>query len=463
MKKEEMLAKGNILKTLLKLSLPLVLSQLINVLYNVVDRIYIGNMPNNGTDALAGIGVTFPIIMIVSAFAALYGAGGAPLATIKLGEGNKKEAQQVMANATVMLLITGAILTVILLIFGRELLVAFGAKPEVIEYALDYMNIYAIGTIAVVMTIGLSSYATAQGFTKMSMISVAVGAILNIILDPIFIYVLDWGVSGAALATILSQSVSMIIIILFLSGKRPILRLSFKEYRFDVKVVLAILALGVAPFLMQATESFVILSYNIQIKAYSGNDYVIYMNLMTILSSLVMLIMMPLLGLAQGSTPLISYNYGAGNMERVKTTFKTLFFIALSYTAFYYVVIALFPNVFVSLFNDDPALLALSPHIIRTFMLGLSIIGIQTACQNTFMALRQPLFSLFLAVLRKIILLIPLIYILPKFLGIEGLYYAEPISDILAVSVTGSVFLFSFQRILDHKSEDLSMLANRNM
>lgn len=450
--KEQLLREGKIKSVIFRLAIPLVISQLINVMYNIVDRIYIGNIPIIGEDALAGLGITFPVLMIVSAFAALFGMGGAPLASIKLGQGKKNEAKNIMVHSLIMLLLIGVILTLILIIFNEGILILFGAKKEIIGYAHSYMLIYALGTTSVMLTLGLNSYISAQGFSKTAMMTVLIGAIINIILDPIFIYLLDMGVSGAALATIISQTISAIYVLKFLTSNKPIFKLSFTKFNLNYKTILSIAALGISPFIMQSTESLVQITFNIQVKNYGGNDYVIYINIITIMLLVMQIIMLPLMGLAQGATPVISYNYGAGKIERVKEAFKILLITSLIYSFAFYLIIFIAPNLFIRIFNSNPNVLQIAPNIFRIFFIGISIMGIQIACQNTFMALKQPVISLFLALLRKIVLLIPLTLILPKYFGINGVFYAEAIADIVAVIITAIVFALSFNKILLRKS-----------
>ena len=451
MNKEDLFLNGKISKTILKLSIPLVLSQLINVLYNIVDRIYIGNMKDIGETALAGVGITFPIILIVSAFAALVGFGGGPIFSIKLGEGKKDEAKNTMLNSFVMLIIVGVILTIALLIYAEPLLYLFGATDEIISYSKDYLIIYAFGTVSVMLTLGLSSYITAQGNSIIAMTVVVIGAVANIILDPILMFGFNMGVRGAALATIISQTLSAFFAISFLLSKRSIVKLNFKKFKLDKKIVLSILALGVSPFIMQATESAVQIVFNIQITRFGGDDYKTYLNLMTIMLSIMQFIVLPIMGFAQGASPLISYNYGAKRIDRVKSAFKFLFIISVAYSLIFYLFLLITPTTIVSIFNNDPKLLSIAPNIVRMFFLGMSIMGIQIACQNTFMALGQSLISLILAALRKVILLIPLTLILPKFYGINGVFYAEPIADIMAVTVSLIMFSLLFNRILKRK------------
>ena len=458
MTREDLFLNGKISKTVLKLSIPLVLSQLINVLYNIVDRIYIGNMKDVGETALAGVGITFPIILIVSAFAALVGFGGGPIFSIKLGEGKQDEAKNTMMNSFVMLIVVGIILTFALLIFAEPLLYLFGATDEIITYAKDYLTIYALGTVSVMLTLGLSSYITAQGNSIVAMTVVIIGAVANIILDPIFMFGFNMGVKGAALATIVSQTLSAIFAICFLLSKRSIVKLdfNFKKFRLNKKIVLSIVALGVSPFIMQATESAVQIVFNIQITKFGGADYKTYLNLMTIMLSIMQFMVLPIMGFAQGASPIISYNYGAKRVDRVKSTFKFLLIISFAYSLIFYLFLLITPTTFVSIFNNDPKLLAIAPKTVRVFFLGMSIMGIQIACQNTFMALGQSLISLILASLRKVILLIPLTLILPGLYGVNGVFYAEPIADIIAVFVTLIMFLLLFNRILKRKADKIT-------
>lgn len=448
---ERLFAEGNISRTIFKLAIPLIVSQVINVLYNIVDRIYIGNIADIGTDALAGVGVAFPIITIVSAFAALFGMGGAPLAIIKLGEGKKDEAGKTLNNSFVMLTMLGFILTFILLIFSEDILYLFGAKESIIKYSKDYLNIYAIGTLPVMLTLGLNVYISAQGYSKTAMVAVLIGALTNIILDPIFIYLLNMGVAGAAIATVISQIASTIFILRFLISSKPIVGLYLKNFKIDFKLIISIIALGISPFIMQSTESLVQITFNLKIKEFGGDSYIIYLNLITIMLSIMQLIMLPLMGLASGATPMISYNYGANKFDRVKASFKVLFISSLTYSFVFYILIFIFPNIFVKIFNNDPELLKIAPKLFRIFFIGMSMMGIQIACQNTFMALGQSLISLILAALRKIILLIPLTIILPKYININGVFYSEPIADIIAVSITFIVFVLSFNKIIRKK------------
>lgn len=453
--KETLFSEGNIRKTIFRMAIPLIISQIINVLYNIVDRMYIGNIPGIGRDALAGVGVVFPILMITAAFAALFGAGGSPVMTIRLGEGKKQAAADTVSNSFIMLLFLGMVLSIVLLLFAEPLLYLFGAKAEIIGYAKEYLEIYALGTVFVMITLGMNMYISAQGYPKAAMIAVVTGAILNILLDPLFIYTLGLGVAGAAWATVISQAVSSVFILVFLSGRWPIVRLSLRHFRLNPHIILSVLSLGISPFVMEATESLVQISFNIQIKAYGGADYITYMNLMTIMLSVMTFMVMPNHGLANAAMPMISYNYGSGNMSRVKAAFRVLLVTAALYTLSFYLLIFLFPTFFVRMFNSDPALLETAPHLFWIFFFGISLMGVQTACQYTFLALKQSLISLILALLRKAVLLIPFTVILPLIYGIRGVFYAEPAADILAIATTFTVFSLSIERILRRKKEEL--------
>lgn len=452
-------------KLLFKLALPAILAQVVNALYNVVDRMYIGHIPVIGKDALTGVGVTMPLIMIVSAFAALVSMGGAPRASIKMGEGKKDDAEHILGNCTSMLIFISVILTVLILLFSNKLLMLFGASENTIVYAQEYMNIYAIGTIFVQMALGLNAFITSQGFAAKSMMTVVIGAILNICLDPLFIYAFGMGVKGAALATIISQAVSCIWVLAFLNGKKSFLKIRKKYLLIKPSIILPVLALGVSPFIMQATESAIILCFNSSLYKYGGD---LAVGAMAILSSMMQFSMLPLTGLTQGSQPIISYNFGAGNIDRVRSAFKQLFICALAYSMTLWILIMIVPQVFVSAFTNDAQLKELTVWAIRIYMLGSGIFGIQIACQQTFIALGNAKTSLFLAVFRKIILLIPLIFIVPIFFSdkVFGVLLAEPIADVLAVLVTSIMFFTKFKKISvpsDKSKEIDSTNADKNV
>lgn len=435
-------------KLLLKLALPTVAAQLINMLYNIVDRIYIGHIPKVGSLALTGVGVCMPIIMIVSAFAALVSTGGAPRASICMGKGDKDSAENILGNCFSMQIFVSLILTVTLLLGNRTFLMAFGASENTIEYAVSYMNIYAVGTIFVQLTLGMNAFITAQGFAKTGMLSVLIGAVSNILLDPIFIFGFHMGVRGAALATIISQTFSCIWVLSFLFGKKTTLRIRKKYMRLQPSVFLPTLALGLATFIMQSSESVISVCFNSSLLKYGGD---IAVGAMTILTSVMQFAMLPLQGLGQGAQPIISYNYGAKNVSRVKSAFKLLLKVDLAYAAILWITVLLFPRTFASMFTSDAALLDYTGSALRIYFAVLVIFGIQMACQMTFTSLGKAGASITVAVMRKFVLLIPLIYIMPHILSSNrtmAVYMAEPIADTLAVTFTIILFSFQFRKAL---------------
>lgn len=444
---KEMLGTAPIGGLLFKLSLPTVIAQLINMLYNIVDRIYIGHMPKNGNLALTGVGVCMPIIMIVSAFAALVSSGGAPRASIFMGKKEMDNAEKTLGGCFGLQIIVSLILTIVLCVWGKSMLYSFGASDNTIEYAVDYMRIYALGTIFVQLTLGMNSFVTAQGFTKISMISVIIGAVLNIVLDPVFIYGLNMGVKGAALATVISQACSCVWIVLFLCGKRSLLRLKKENIRISPKIVLPCLALGSAAFIMQSSESVISVCFNSSLLKYGGD---VAVGAMTILTSVMQFAMLPLQGIAQGAQPISSYNYGAKNVERVKKTFKYLLVSSLTYSVILWLAVMFFPRAFAGMFTSDIKLLDFTEKVIRIYFGGMFLFGIQIACQMTFVSLGKALSSVIVAVVRKFVLLLPLIYIMPSVMGDKtiGVYMAEPVADIIAVVFTSILFAVQFRKAL---------------
>ena len=434
-------------RLLLKLSIPTVIAQLINMLYNIVDRIYIGHIPVEGSLALTGVGVCMPIIMIVSAFAALVSSGGAPRASIYMGKQDNDSAENILGNCFSLQVIISVFLTAVLLIWRKDLLLAFGASDNTINYAVDYMNIYAFGTLFVQLTLGMNAFITAQGFTNISMVSVLIGAVCNIALDPVFIFAFHMGVKGAALATIISQAMSTIWVVLFLCGKKTQLHLRKKYMRLIPKVILPCVALGLAAFIMQASESVVSVCFNSSLLRYGGD---IAVGAMTILTSVMQFAMLPLQGIAQGAQPISSYNYGAKNADRVKRTFRLLLIVCLSYSAILWTAVQLVPRVFVSIFTADTSLIEFTAPMLKIYLGGLFLFGIQIACQMTFTSLGKAVNSIIVAVVRKFILLIPLIYIMPHMVSnpTTGVYMAEPIADIIAVLFTSVLFTFQFKKAL---------------
>lgn len=453
------LGKGSVVKLLFQLALPAIIAQLVNVLYNIVDRIFIGRMPN-GELAMAGVGVAFPIIMIVSAFSALVGMGGAPLAAIKMGEKDNDGAEKIMTNSFSALVIIAIILTVSLLIFKENILWAFGASKDTIGYANDYIGIYLIGTIFVQIGLGLNPFINTQGFAKTGMITVLIGAIINIVLDPILIFGFNMGVKGAALATISAQFVSAVWVLLFLVGKKSVLKVRKQYIIPSLKVIGPILLLGISPFIMQATESLVIISMNNNLAKYGGD---LAIGAMTIMSSVMQIILLPMMGLTQGAQPIISFNYGADKLDRVRKTFKLLLVSCLVYTTLMWAAIMMFPQVFVSIFNSNPQLVEITVWSMRIYFAGILLFGAQIACQQTFLALGQAKISMILALLRKIILLIPLIFILPVFFEnkLQGVLTAEPVADITAAIVTIICFSVFYKKTLsiDHSMQPTVEIA----
>ena len=442
------LGSGKVSKLLFSLALPTITSQIVNMLYNLVDRIYIGHMQpveTVGKLALTGVGVCLPIIVVISAFAALLAMGGAPRASIQEGRGNPKEAERIMGNCFTMLVMASVVLTVVLQLFARDLLLLFGASENTIDYAAAYMGIYSLGTIFVQVTLGMNAYITAQGFTTISMRTTLIGAGLNIVLDPIFIFGLGMGVRGAALATILSQAVSAAWVLRFLTGGKTKWRLRRENLRPRASVVLPCLALGLSPFIMQSTESLIAVCFNSSLLKYGGD---LAVGAMTVLTSIMQLAMMPLQGLTQGAQPIVSYNYGARNPQRVRETFRCLLMACVTYSLTMWTLAQLMPQVFAGIFTPDPELQAYAAWALRIYMAATGIFGVQIACQQTFIALGNAKASLFLAVLRKIILLIPLIYILPHFFTnkVFGVFLAEPVADVLAVCTTACMFAIQFKK-----------------
>ena len=445
--KKEFLATEPIGKLLFRLSIPTVVAQLINMLYNIVDRIYIGHMPGDGSLALTGVGVCMPIIMLVSAFAALVSSGGAPIASIFMGEKDSKSAEKTLGNCFSLQIVVSVILTAILLIWNKDLLLAFGASENTIGYATDYMSIYAIGTLFVQMTLGMNTFITAQGFTTISMVSVIIGAVCNIVLDPIFIFGFGMGVKGAALATIISQMLSCVWIISFLCGRKTLLKLKKENLKLRADIILPCIALGTAAFVMQSSESVISVCFNSSLLKYGGD---IAVGAMTIMTSVMQFAMLPLQGIAQGAQPITSYNFGAKNAGRVKKTFRLLLITCLTYSIALWAAVMIVPQVFVKIFTSDSTLAQFAAPMLRIYLGGLGLFGIQIACQMTFTSLGKAANSIVVAVVRKFVLLLPLIYIMPGLLAdkTQAVYMAEPVADIIAVTFTAILFTFQFKKAL---------------
>lgn len=452
-KRQTDLGKDKIGGLIIRLAVPSIAAQLVNALYNIVDRIYIGHIDVIGSTALTGVGVTFPLILIISAFSALIGMGGAPRAAIKMGAGDNEGAEKILGNCTSVLIGLSVVLTTVFMIFRDPLLMAFGASENTIGYASDYMEIYLIGTISVQLALGLNSFISTQGFATISMATVLIGAVTNIVLDPVFIYGFNMGVKGAAIATILSQTLSAIWVVIFLTGKKTKIKIKLSNFKPERKVIFPALALGLSPFIMQSTESLVVVTLNSSLQGYGGD---LAVGAMTIISSIMQLVYLPMQGLAQGAQPIISYNYGAGNKERVKKAFKMFITISLSYSVVMWLFVMLLPQLLVRIFTSDAQLMETASWALRIYMAGIFALGAQTACQQTFVSLGQANVSIILALLRKIILLIPLVYIIPLFLAdkVLGVFLAEPFADVIAATVTTIVFAVKFPKILKNKVID---------
>ena len=439
------LATAPIWGLIVKLSIPAILAQIVNLLYNLVDRIYIGHMEDVGTMAITGIGLCFPVLSLISAFTMLVAQGGAPRAAIEMGKGDIKKAEKILGNCFSLLVTLSVILTVTFLVFGERFLMLFGASESTIIYALPYMRIYVAGSIFVMLSLGLNMFITTQGFTKISMATVLIGAICNIILDPIFIFAFDMGVKGAALATIISQSVSAIWVLSFLTGHKTKLRIKKENLLPSGKILAPVLALGVSPFVMNATEAVINVAFNSSLQKYGGD---IAVGAMTICTTVLQLAWVPAQGIGQGAQPIISYNYGAKNIDRVKTAFKAFLIMCFAYVFVFGLSIELFPQFFISLFNDNSQLMETTTWAIRLYCSAMMFFGIQMAIQQTFIALGKAKASLFIACLRKIILLVPLIYILPNFFEnkVFAVFLAEPVSDAISIMTASCVFVIVFSK-----------------
>ena len=440
-------------KLLVKLAVPTVVAQLVNMLYNIVDRIYIGHMPGDGSLALTGVGVCLPLIMIISAFAALVASGGAPRASIAMGKGDHGLAEKLLGGCFTLQIVISAILTAVMLIFSRDLLLMFGASENTIGYAADYMRIYAVGTLFVQLTLGMNAFITAQGFATTGMLTVLIGAVANIALDPLFIYGLGMGVRGAALATVISQGLSCVWVICFLRGKKTLLRLKRENLLVSPKLILPCVALGLAAFIMQSSESIISVCFNSSLLRYGGD---VAVGAMTILSSVMQFAMLPLQGIAQGAQPISSYNYGARNADRVRQTFRLLLRVCLAYSMVLWAGIMLFPRGFAGIFTPDAELLDFTARALRIYCAMLFLFGIQIACQMTFISTGNAVCSIIVAVVRKFVLLLPLIYIVPHLVSnpVWGVYLAEPVADAIAVTFTAVLFGNRFRKALERLSQE---------
>ena len=438
---------GSVKKLMAKMAVPALVGQIVNLLYNVVDRIYIGHIPEVGGLALTGVGLFTPILMLITAFAMLAGAGGAPRAAIAMGRGEKEKAEKIVANCFTILLILAVVLTAGLYFAAPSLLRMFGASDATLPYALTYGRIYILGSVSVLIVMGMNAFITTQGFAQFSMLTTVIGAVTNIVLDPILIFGLDMGVAGAAIATVISQLVSALWILRFLTGKKTILKLRLSNMKLEASVILPCLALGISSFVMISTESILSVSFTSSLARFGGD---VAVGAMTVLTSINQLISMPLMGICQGGQPLISYNYGAKKLDRVKEAFYCQFFVCVIYTTVFWIALMLTPSGFAGIFTNDAALVEYTAWALRIFLACGFSVGFQIACQQAFMALGQAKISLFMACLRKLILLIPLIFILPNFFQDQAfaVFLAEPVSDFVAAATTTTVFFVFFRKLL---------------
>lgn len=449
MTREERMATQPIGRLMVSMTFPAILAQIINVLYSVIDRIYIGHMEGVGASALTGVGVTFCITMFVSAFSAFISNGAAPLAAIWLGKGDRDHAERILGNSVSFLLICTVVLMAFFYAFRRPLLYMFGASDVTVGYATDYLSIYLIGTLFVELALGLNAFIICQGESKTAMFSVLIGAAANIILDPIFIFVLHLGVRGAAIATVISQGLSAAWVLAFLFGERSSLKIRRSCMRMDAGILGSVLSLGISPFVMHATESFISIVLNHGLQVYGGDTYV---GSLTIMQSIMQFFSAPLNGYTQGMVPIVSYNYGAKNFERVKKLYRWLIGICFGFRFVTTATTMLFPRFYASFFTNEPELVMLTGQVMPIFMAGMLVFGLQNGIQPTFLALGQAKVSLCIAVLRKIVLLIPLAIILPHFMGVMGVYYAEPISDTISATAATVLFLTNIKKILSEEA-----------
>lgn len=438
---------GSVRKLLAKLAIPAVVGQVVNLLYNIVDRIYIGHIPEVGGAALTGLGLFTPLLMLITAFAMMMGSGGAPLAAIAMGKGDREKAETIMGNCFAVLLLFAVVLTPVFYVLAPTLLRFFGASDVTLPYAVAYGRIYILGSVFVLLVMGMGTFITTQGFAKISMMTTVIGAVINIVLDPVFIFLFDMGVEGAALATVLSQAVSAVWVLRFLTGKKTILHLKKQNLRLRGSIIGPCFGLGVSTFVMLATESVLSISFTSSLSRYGGD---VAVGAMTILTSLNQLLTMPLSGICQGGQPILSYNFGAGKNDRVKEAFRAQFTVCVAYAAVFWAAMMLAPQFFAGIFTSDAALREYAGWAIRVFLACGFSVGFQIGCQQSFMALGQAKISLLMACLRKLLLLIPLIFILPHFFADQSfaVFLAEPVSDVIAAAITTMTFLLSFNKIL---------------
>ena len=449
--KEQRMATEPIGKLMLSMAVPAVIAQVINILYSIVDRIYIGHIEGVGMEALTGVGVTCPIIILIYAFSAFAGAGGAPLAAIWLGKGDRARAERILGNGVTMLLFFTVVLMVFFYAFKRQFLYTFGSSDSTITYAYRYITIYLLVTVFVELALGLNSFIISQGQSGVAMATVLLGAVANIILDPILIFGLDMGVEGAAWATVISQALSAVWTVGFLVSKKSSLTIKLASMKPDFAVVGKVMALGVSPFIMRATECLISIVLNRGLQQYGGD---IYVGSFTIMQSVMQMYSAPLGGFTQGVQPIISYNFGAGNFQRVKKLYRRMIGVCFAFSAVATAMIIIFPGFFAGMFTNDAELISLVKKVMPIFMCGMLVFGLQQGIQPTFLALGQAKISLFIAIFRKVILLVPLALILPLRFGVMGIYYAEPVSDIISALTATGLFLFHIRKIVSKETLD---------
>ena len=444
---DQRLGTAPLVPLIFSLALPTALAQLVNMLYNIVDRIYVGHIPGSGSLALAGLGVTYPIIVLITAFSNLIGMGGAPRASVAMGRGDYKTAEKILGNCITLLIVLSVVLSVVFTIYGEPVLRAFGASENTLPYAMAYLRIYLMGTIFVQFTLGMTPFITNQGFAKTSMATTCIGAVCNIVLDPVFIYGFNMGVEGAAIATILSQAISAMWVLIFFTGKRSVLRIRKENLIPAGRTLALVLSLGVSPFLMTATECVIQLAFNTGAATYGGDSAVA---IMSILFSVAQIANLPVQGFCQGAQPVVGFNFGARKLERVRQAFKIMLAVSMGVTTVVVGAVELAPQLFLGLFSSDAELIALGTAPLRIYMLGFFFMGSQLACQQTFLGLGEAKISMFIALLRKVILLLPLSLVIPRVFGalglsqLVGLYVAEPVSDIISAS-TCTILFFAIE------------------
>ncbi len=449
MTREERMATQSIGRLMASMTLPAILAQIINILYSIIDRIYIGHMEGVGANALTGVGVTFCITVFISAFSAFISNGAAPLAAIWLGKGDREHAEKILGNSVSFLLICTVLLMAFFYAFQKPLLYMFGASDATVGYAMDYLSIYLLGTMFVELALGLNAFIICQSQPRIAMFSVLIGAVANIVLDPVFIFGLHLGVKGAAIATVISQGLSAAWVMSFLLGKKTSLKVRRSCMRLEGRILGSVFSLGISPFIMNATESFISIVLNHGLQAYGGD---LHVGSLTIMQSVMQLFSAPINGFTQGMTPIVSYNYGARNFDRVKLLYRWMIGMCFGFRFLSTATAMLLPGFYAGFFTNETQLVALTGEVMPIFMAGMLVFGLQNGIQPTFLALGQAKISLFIAVLRKIILLIPLAIILPRFIGVMGVYWAEPISDTISAATASMLFIFNIKKILSEES-----------